>query len=161
VCPHQDGAFLFTIPQSVVGFWWALNDCTTENGCLWAVPGSHKTVPVSRLFRRKDPPDTGTEFIPPEPIQWNIEGAIPLIIPAGKLYRAMLKLQIRLKMISIVIGSLVILHGAVVHYSLENKSPIPRHAYSLHVIEGKPGFIYPEDNWLQRPQDYPFRELQL
>ena len=24
VCPHQDGAFLYTEPQSVIGFWWAL-----------------------------------------------------------------------------------------------------------------------------------------
>jgi phytanoyl-CoA hydroxylase len=38
--PHvQDGAFLYTRPQSVVGFWWALEDCTLHNGCLWAKPG--------------------------------------------------------------------------------------------------------------------------
>ena len=24
VSPHQDGAFLYTEPQSVIGFWWAL-----------------------------------------------------------------------------------------------------------------------------------------
>ena len=24
VNPHQDGAFLYTEPQSVIGFWWAL-----------------------------------------------------------------------------------------------------------------------------------------
>lgn len=25
---HQDGAFLYTEPQSVLGFWWALEECT-------------------------------------------------------------------------------------------------------------------------------------
>jgi len=29
---HQDGAFLYTRPQSVVGLWWALDDCTLDNG---------------------------------------------------------------------------------------------------------------------------------
>lgn len=53
------------------------------NGCLWAVPGSHKTVPVSRKFRRKDPPGEGTEFSPVEPVQWDLEGAVPLEIPKG------------------------------------------------------------------------------
>ena len=41
VGPHQDGTFLYTKPQSCVGFWWALEDCTVNNGCLWAVPNSH------------------------------------------------------------------------------------------------------------------------
>lgn len=38
---HQDGAFLYTEPQSVLGFWWPLDDCKTTNGCLWALPKSH------------------------------------------------------------------------------------------------------------------------
>ncbi|KAJ1410745.1 hypothetical protein B484DRAFT_336272 [Ochromonadaceae sp. CCMP2298] len=41
VVPHQDGAFLYTEPQSCLGLWWALHDCALDNGCLWAVPGSH------------------------------------------------------------------------------------------------------------------------
>ncbi|RLN50036.1 hypothetical protein BBJ29_002761 [Phytophthora kernoviae] len=45
VKPHQDGSYLYTEPQSVIGFWWALEDCTLENGCLHGVPGSHLTVP--------------------------------------------------------------------------------------------------------------------
>ena len=51
---HQDGTFLYTKPQSVVGMWYALEDCSKTNGCLWAVPGSHKgkerKVPRSCLF---------------------------------------------------------------------------------------------------------------
>lgn len=37
---HQDGAFLYTEPQSVIGYWWALDNCSVQNGCLWVVPGS-------------------------------------------------------------------------------------------------------------------------
>jgi phytanoyl-CoA hydroxylase len=44
-------------------------------------------------------------------------------------------------------GTLVVLHGRLVHYSKENKSPVSRHAYSVHVVEGKPGVTYAADNW--------------
>ncbi len=53
----------------------------------------------------------------------------------------------------------MILHGSVVHYSLENTSEYPRHAYSVHVIEGNEGYNYPPENWLQRPPEYPFRDI--
>jgi ectoine hydroxylase-related dioxygenase (phytanoyl-CoA dioxygenase family) len=108
VCAHQDGAFLYTEPQSVIGFWWALDDCTLNNGCLWVIPGSH-SIGVNRRYKRKEPPLIGTEFVPPEPIAFDLTGAIPLVIPQG---------------------TLVILHNALVHYSAENNSDAPRHAYS-------------------------------
>lgn len=41
---HQDSTFLYTQPQSCVGFWFALEDATVENGCLWAKPGGHRTT---------------------------------------------------------------------------------------------------------------------
>ncbi len=44
-------------------------------------------------------------------------------------------------------GSLVLLHGANVHFSYSNTSPQSRHAYSMHVIEGAPGTNYLPDNW--------------
>jgi phytanoyl-CoA hydroxylase len=40
---HQDSTFLFTEPISAVGFWFALENCTPENGCMWFSPGSHKS----------------------------------------------------------------------------------------------------------------------
>lgn len=42
VTPHQDSTFLYTNPISAIGFWFALEDCTPTNGCLWFIPGSHK-----------------------------------------------------------------------------------------------------------------------
>ena len=50
---HQDGSFLYTVPQSVTGFWFALEEATLENGCLWALPGEHTRGLRSR-FRRID-----------------------------------------------------------------------------------------------------------
>ena len=37
VPPHQDSTFLYTDPPSAVGVWYALEDCTEENGCLVVV----------------------------------------------------------------------------------------------------------------------------
>jgi phytanoyl-CoA hydroxylase len=95
VRPHQDGTFLYTNPQSVVGIWWALEDCNENNGCLWAVPGSHKQG-VQKWFRRKDS-EEGTEFVPSEEesSELSTEGAIPLHMQAG---------------------DAVLLHSAVVHF---------------------------------------------
>ena len=44
-------------------------------------------------------------------------------------------------------GSLIVLHGLLPHLSQPNRSANPRHAYSLHVVDG--GTDYPSDNWLQ------------
>lgn len=57
VPPHQDSTFLYTNPPSAVGFWYALEDATLENGCLSFLPGSHKvgrslfwSSPILSLF---------------------------------------------------------------------------------------------------------------
>ena len=132
VLPHVDGAFLYTSPQSVVGLWWPLEDCTTSNGCLWAVPGSHRGG-VQRRFKR-NAAGTGTEFEPREEgPPFATEGAVPLVI--GR-------------------GSLVLLHSSVVHFSHGNTSDTSRFAYSIHVVEGD-GVAWPADNWLQRASPFP------
>jgi phytanoyl-CoA hydroxylase len=136
---HQDGTFLYTEPQSVLGLWWALDDCTVTNGCLWVVPGSH-AQPVLRKLRRKDSPDAGTEFVPFAQETFSLDGGIPVECEKG---------------------SLVLIHHALVHYSEENKSQLSRHAYSIHVVDGSPEVRYPEDNWLQRPPDLPFRFIEF
>jgi len=91
---------------------------------------------VHRRFRRKDPPEVGVEFVPKEPIDWDLSPAVPLECSQG---------------------ALVILHNALVHYSAENTSPATRHAYSIHVIDGIESVKYPDDNWLQR--DSQFKEI--
>lgn len=44
VVPHQDNSFLYTQPTTCTGLWLALEDATITNGCLWAIPGSHKST---------------------------------------------------------------------------------------------------------------------
>ena len=56
-------------------------------------------------------------------------------------------------------GTLIVLHGANVHFSHENTSGKSRHAYSVHYLEGSPEVTYPQNNWLQRSPDFPFEPL--
>jgi len=126
VVPHQDSTFLYTNPQTTIGLWFALEDATEENGCLWGIHGSHKEGVPTRMVRNAQ--GTGVEFTG-TPRTHDIARFVPL--PCTK-------------------GSCVLLHGSYVHYSKQNTSDISRHAYSLHFIEGD-GAEYPRDNWLQRP----------
>lgn len=128
---HQDATFLYTEPISVVGLWVALEDATVDNGCLWAVPGGHRTG-LKRRFRRAE--RGGTEFVPVEPGELERDGEVPLEVPQG---------------------SLVVLHGLLPHRSDANRSGVSRHAYSIHVIERDAH--YPADNWLRRDPSLPLR----
>ena len=123
VVSHQDSTFLYTKPESAVGFWVALEDATIENGCLWVARGKHKG-PLRKLFTK-------------------INGKMEMITidttPLDKTDTA----------VEVEKGSLVLLHGKLPHYSCENKSNKSRHAYSLHIIDGNS--VYPKENWLQRP----------
>ena len=39
---HQDEDFIPTRDRSLTAAWIALDDATIDNGCLWAIPGSHR-----------------------------------------------------------------------------------------------------------------------
>jgi ectoine hydroxylase-related dioxygenase (phytanoyl-CoA dioxygenase family) len=39
---HQDENFIPTRDRSLTAAWIALDDATVRNGCLWAIPGSHR-----------------------------------------------------------------------------------------------------------------------
>ena len=125
VTSHTDLTFLWTEPRSVTGFWFAIEDATLENGCLWALPGG-QTIPVKSRFRRDGQGGTVMEVLDDSP--YPEDGLVPLEVPAG---------------------TLVVLNGTLPHRSGPNRSDRSRHAYTLHVIER--GAAYPEDNWLQRP----------
>lgn len=121
---HQDSTFLYTEPESCIGFWFALEDATTENGCLWAEPGGHRTTLRSR-FRRSE--YGGTEFDILDQTPFEMGKMIPLEVKKG---------------------ACIVLHGLLPHYSLPNTSGKSRQAYSIHTINGKSE--YPKQNWLQR-----------
>src|SRR5690349_19335237 len=51
---HQDSTFLYTEPIDIAGLWFALEDATIENGCLWALPGGHRYGLKSRWRRSRE-----------------------------------------------------------------------------------------------------------
>jgi phytanoyl-CoA hydroxylase len=131
VTSHQDATFLYTEPRPVTGLWFALEDATVENGCLWAIPGGHRAGLRKRFVRA---PEGGTRFQTLGDAEWDEARLVPLEV--GK-------------------GTLIVLHGLLPHMSRANLSPRSRHAYSVHVIDADG--LYPEDNWLQRAPDMPPR----
>lgn len=126
---HNDHTFIWTDPMSCIGLWFAVEEATTENGCMWALPGGHR-IPVKRRFRRERPDEgEGTTFDVFDDTPYPDEGLVPL--EATK-------------------GTLIVLHGLLPHLSGPNRSDRSRHAYTLHVVD--PAADYPADNWLQRPE---------
>lgn len=133
---HQDATFLYTEPITVTGFWFAIEDSTLDNGCLWVEPGGHRG-PLRRLNRRVDgKADLVFEELSAEPLPTPPDGLVPVVVPGG---------------------TMVILHGLLPHWSDANRSPVSRHAYTVHCIDATS--LYPSFNWLQRPQEHPLRSL--
>lgn len=130
VC-HQDSTYIYTEPESCVGFWFALEDATTENGCMHFIPGGHK-LPLKQRNYRVGEYETRTEILDNEP--WPEHLKMPAEAAAG---------------------TLVIFNGRAPHLSGPNLSEKSRHAYTLHVIDGN--CHYPADNWLQRSPELPLR----
>ena len=46
---HVDSTYLYTEPLSCIGFWFALEDATLENGAMICLPGAHKQPLKSRF----------------------------------------------------------------------------------------------------------------
>lgn len=130
VC-HQDSTYIYTEPESCVGFWFALEDATLENGCMQFIPGGHKLPLRKRNYRGADG-RLVTETLDDTP--WPEERRRPAEAPAG---------------------TLVIFDGRAPHLSAANRSDKSRHAYTLHVIDRR--CHYPAENWLQRGDDLPLR----
>jgi phytanoyl-CoA hydroxylase len=128
---HQDSTFIYTEPTDLVGLWFALEDATIENGCLWAIPGGHTRGLKSRWIRSAEG-RMAFEVYDPEP--WPEHELVPLEVTKG---------------------SLILLNGLLPHRSFENRSPRSRHAYTLHLIHTAAN--YPAGNWLQRTGSLPFK----
>ena len=129
---HQDATFLYTEPLRMVGLWFALEDATIENGCLWVIPGGHQ-IGIEIAFRaRGRRGQRRFEVFDDSP--WPEENLQPLEVEKG---------------------TLIVLHPLLPHLSRENRSPKSRHAYTLHVIDASAN--YPKDNWLQRSAEMPLR----
>lgn len=123
VACHQDSTFLYNEPIEIAGLWFALEDATVKNGCLWAIPGGQRLGLKSRWVRS---PEGGMRFDVFDEEPFPEADLIPLEVTKG---------------------SLIVLHGLLPHKSLANRSEKSRHAFTLHFIGGRSR--YAPENWLQ------------
>ena len=136
---HQDATFLYTEPSTVTGFWFAIEDATIDNGCLWAAPGQHRSG-LRQVFKRTGPmtdhDGTVMETLDTTPLPTPPDDLVPLEVPAG---------------------TMIVLDGQLPHWSDTNRSDRSRHAYTVHCISATAQ--YPAWNWLQRDDELPLRRL--
>ncbi|KAI4153114.1 MAG: hypothetical protein LQ340_002504 [Diploschistes diacapsis] len=137
VSAHQDSSFLYTNPPSAVGFWIALEDATLENGCLSFAKGSHRRTPVkTRMVRQNG----NTAFA-------DVEGAH---FPQRFDVQEQVVEKEHYTPGEVKAGSLVLIHGNLLHQSEKNLSPKGRIIYTFHLIDGC--YEYDQGNWLQPPK---------
>ncbi|KAI7821431.1 hypothetical protein BX661DRAFT_156550 [Kickxella alabastrina] len=155
---HQDSTFLFTRPLSACGFWIALEDCTLTNGCLEVIPGSHLSTPITRRFVRTRRPSSATDAEKADTPGGNkmvdIESVFSLFPPvrdSGKTEPPAPNSDALPECIPIEVkaGTLVLIHGQVLHRSSHNHSNKSRWIYTFHIVDGT--YDYDERNWLQMP----------
>lgn len=128
---HRDCNFVYGRSNNCLGFWWALENATLQNGCLWAVPFSHRDdCNMRRMIRH----DHDLRIAGEEGKQYHDSDFVAL--PMQK-------------------GDLIMLHGRVMHKSLPNLSENSRLAFSIHVVDNE----IDNECWLQRPSEFPFRPL--
>lgn len=97
---HQDEYFIPTRDRSLTGVWIALDDATIDNGCLWAIPGSHRPGVVYRL----EPHGDDRFDFAPQAVGFphGDDDAVPVEVPAG---------------------AAIVFNGYLLHRSLPNRSP--------------------------------------
>lgn len=71
---HQDTTFLHTEPPRILGMWFALEDATEGNGCLWGLPGSHRRGLKLRYLRA---PGGGVQTITDDDTAWPDSEFVP------------------------------------------------------------------------------------
>jgi phytanoyl-CoA hydroxylase len=94
---HQDELFIPSRDRSLTAAWIALDDATVENGCLWVLPGSHRS---GILYPDRDHHDPRFDCeVEAHDFPYRDEDAVPVEVPAG---------------------SVVIFNGYLLHRSLPN-----------------------------------------
>jgi phytanoyl-CoA hydroxylase len=128
---HQDATFFVTVPHSVTTFWFALEDATLDNGCLWVQPGGHRG-PLREQYVCQGG-------------RLRMDRLHPLPWPDRTQATA----------VPVAAGTLVVFHGLLPHCSEPNRSPVSRLAYTLHVTDAR--CRYAPQNWLQASPALPLR----
>jgi phytanoyl-CoA hydroxylase len=96
---HQDEYFIPTRDRSLTAAWVALDDATTDNGCLWVLPGSHR---AGVIYPEREIDDTRFDCTTEAyHFPYDDNEAVPVEVPAG---------------------SAVIFAGYLLHRSLPNRA---------------------------------------
>jgi phytanoyl-CoA hydroxylase len=107
---HQDERFIPTRDRSLVGAWIALDEATIENGCLWVLPGSHR----SGILHQHRPHGNPDEYDPTdESFGFDDSAAIPVEVNTG---------------------DVVFFNGYLLHKSTKNRSTGTRRALVNHYM---------------------------
>ncbi|KAL3088298.1 hypothetical protein niasHT_023858 [Heterodera trifolii] len=147
---HVDSTFLHTENgDNLLGVWIAVDPANLDNGCLWFLPGSHKdakylSATKQYKFKRAETKQNGKKASTDGPLlkfvgnRPSFEGCnfVPLECTPG---------------------SVVLIHGDVVHKSAPNLSEKPRNAYTFHLVDfASESNGWNESNWLQPTSSYKF-----
>lgn len=109
---HQDFSYwTWTSPMAHLTCWIALDDATTENGCMYYVPRSHKWGLVDKPDLAGDM-DAVRDFLSPEQIQ-DFKKKVPIELKARQA---------------------TFHHPLMMHGSYENRSPKSRRATLINVF---------------------------
>ena len=105
---HQDEIYIPTRDRSLVGAWIAVDDATIENGCLWVIPGSHKSGYLYSQHEHGNP----DEFdFAPESFGFDESLEVPVEVEAG---------------------ALVFFNGYLLHRSRKNRGDVFRRVLVNH-----------------------------
>jgi len=112
---HQDEAFIPSTDRSITGVWIALDKATVENGCLWVIPGSHKTGEIWPTRAHHNPQFDHTEESYAYP--FSEDQAIPVELEPG---------------------SILFFNGYLLHKSLKNVAKKgTRRSYVCHYMSAE------------------------
>ena len=133
---HKDSTFLLTQPNTLLGLWIALEDTSIGNGCLRIAVGSHRMNISNRRL---------VKFI-------DEDGRLKMK------YRGDEPEFEQLHALPVKKGTLVLIHGDLVHKSGANLEDRSRTVYGFHIYDASRS-EWSKDNWLQPTNKVPFLPL--
>lgn len=107
---HQDEIYIPTRDRSLVGAWIAIDDATIQNGCLYVVPGSHRS---GYLFEQRQHNNNDEFDFAGESHGFDETQQVPVEVKAG---------------------TLVFFNGYLLHRSFKNRSNVFRRVLVNHYM---------------------------
>ena len=105
---HQDELYIPTRDRSLIGAWIAMDDATIQNGCLYVVPGSHRS---GYLYDQRDHQNPDEFDFAWESHGFDESKQVPVEVKAG---------------------TLVFFNGYLLHRSFKNRSNVYRRVLVNH-----------------------------